>query len=252
MINRPTTASISAHAALAGCTIAFMIMVFTMLTVSPSPAFAADGSTGPGGHNEIYVEYSGGLSYFGNELLTARNFLGSARRGRVNPDVGFHVGGAIGMRVHELIRTELQLGYRRASVGGLTLQGEPDKARGHYSLLTAMVNTYIDIDFDLGVIPYAGFGIGWGLIELDARNENRILGIDGDDAVFVWSVMLGGTIPLNDAIDISIGYRYIATTDPEFVSKVVDTGAPGGTIQSTRLDAEFDSHEGVVAVRYKF
>lgn len=246
--NRPATESSPARIALVRYAVAFLVLVF-MLT---SPTFAAADSTDAGGHNEIYVEYSVGESYFGNEDLTAKGLPGPNLKGRVNPDLGFNVGGAIGMRIHKFIRTELQLGYRQSEVGDISLQGEAGKARGQYSLLTAMANTYIDYDLGIGIIPYAGAGIGWGLSRLDAHNANDILDVDGEDAVFVWSLMVGGTVPVNDVIDVALGYRYIATTNPKFFADVVTTGTAGGPVASARLHAEFDSHETFVAIRYKF
>ena len=225
----------------------FILAVFVIFVASP--AIGAGDSSSAEGNNEIYVEYSGGPSYFGNEGLTAKDLPGATLTGRVTPHSGFNVGGAIGMRVHELVRTELQLGYRRSQVAGISIEGGSDNGHGSFGLLSVMANTYLDYDFNLGVIPYVGAGVGWGLIDINARNTNRTLDVVDDDTVFVWSVMVGGTVPINDVIDVSFGYRYIATTDSEFDSKVITTGDP---VQSTRLDAEFDSHEAVVALRYKF
>ncbi|MFP6656124.1 MAG: hypothetical protein VCB25_10900 [Myxococcota bacterium] len=72
--------------------------------------------------------------------------------------------------------------------------------------------------------------------------------MEGDDNVLAWALMIGASIPVNGIMDISVGYRYIATMDTQLESGL--TRASTGEA-SERFDSEFDSHEGVVTVRYK-
>ena len=198
--------------------------------------------------NEIYIEYSGGVSYVRNQNLTGTADATTPLSGKVESDVGFNVSGAVGMRFHKFFRAELQLGYRWSEVDALSVLGEPDSGEGDFSLLTVMANGYVDYDLGIGIIPYVGAGIGWGLLDLDAKNTGNVGGIlraEGDDSVFTWAVMAGGTIPINDTVEVSIGYRYLATTDSKLTSDVDGFG-------SRRLDSEYDTHEGVVALRFKF
>lgn len=163
--------------------------------------------------------------------------------------MGFHVGSAIGMRLHKYFRADVELSYRRTEVDDLDAQREVSHGQGYFSMLSAMANGYVDYDFGLPVIPYVGAGIGWARVELDANNEDGILRVEGEDNILSWALMIGGSIPVNDVMDISVGYRYIKTMDTQLESALIRTTTGEA---SERLDSEFDSHEGVVTVRYRF
>ena len=227
---------------------ALAVFIGFAITLPAVPAFAKDDSSRKDGY-DLYVAYSGGVAYIRNQRLTGADATGADLSGKVESDVGFNVGGAIGMRFNEFFRGELELGYRRSEVNALSVQNENDNGQGWVSMLSVMANGYVDYDLDIGVIPYVGVGIGWGRVEYDAKNTNGILRLEGEDNVFTWALMVGGSIPVTEVMDLSLGYRYIATTDLELNSGVV---RPGPTLAAERLDGEFDSHEGVVSIRYKF
>ena len=109
------------------------------------------------------------------------------------------------------------------------------------------MNGYAEYDLGVGVIPYIGVGIGYGSAEIDAKNRAGALQlrIEGRDSVFAWNVMVGGSYPVNDVLDLSLGYRYIATEDTHINSGVRNLGA-------RRLDSEFDAHEAVMGLRFNF
>ena len=227
--------------------VGFALFVGSAVVLPANPAFAADEASKKDG-KDLYISYSGGVAYIRNQRLTGANATGADLSGKVESDIGFNVGGAIGMQFHEHFRGELELGYRRSEVNALSVQSEDDNGQGWVSMLSVMANGYVDYDLDIGVVPYVGVGIGWGRVEYDAKNTAGILRLEGEDNVFTWALMIGGSIPVNETMDLSLGYRYIATTDLELNSGVVRAG--GNTAE--RLDGEFDSHEGVFAIRYKF
>jgi opacity protein-like surface antigen len=239
-------------------TTALATIIGLALVLAATPSLAADSAKDADDKksdkivDNLYVAYSGGVSYIRNQNLTGADATGSDLNGRLSSDIGFNVGGAIGMRLYEHFRAELELGYHRAEADSLSVQGEPDNGQGYISLLSVMANGYVDYDLDIGVIPYVGVGIGWGRIELDAKNDNGILRIDGSDHVFTWSLMIGGSIPINEMMDLSMGYRYIATEDVDLNSSIVRSAGPPVAKAADRLDSEFASHEGVVSIRYKF
>jgi OOP family OmpA-OmpF porin len=229
-------------------TLAIIVGVGIALALPANRSFAADGESEKIVNN-LYVAYSGGVTFIPNQNLTGATATGSDLNGKIESDTGFNVAGAVGVRFYDNFRAELELGYHRSEADSISVQNEPDNAQGYFSLLSVMANGYFDYDLDIGIIPYVGVGIGWGRIELDAKNSNGILRVDGSDHVFTWGLMVGGSIPVSELMDLSFGYRYIATEDTELQSSIV---RPGGTKASERLDSEFDAHEGVVSVRYKF
>jgi OOP family OmpA-OmpF porin len=213
------------------------------------PSLAAD-DDGP----DLYVEYSGGLTITPNQRIIGNDFSGSNLSGRVESDAGFNVGLAFGKRFFEHFRADIQLTYRENEVSNLSLRRERDNASGHIGLLAIMANGYVDWDLGIGVIPYFGAGMGWGSVEIEAKNRAaRQTQISGRDSVFAWSLMAGGSYPVNEVLDLSLGYRYIATTDPKINSSITDPQpTPPASKRSRRLEAEYDAHEVVVGLRFNF
>ena len=102
-------------------------------------------------------------------------------------------------------------------------------------------------------------------LELDAKNRSDFAGplqtsIEGADSVFAWSLMVGGSYPVNEVLDISLGYRYISTTDADVNSTIRDIGEgvlfptlnDPTTSVARRLETEFDAHEVVLGLRVNF
>jgi len=210
------------------------------------PSAAAD--------SDLYVEYSGGASFVPDQDLDGNDFSGRNLSGQYENDTGFNIGAALGKRFYEHFRGELQLTYRNNEVENMSLQNEPDNVRSHgeVQLLAIMANGYVDWDLGVGVIPYIGAGIGWGHLWLDAKNGPGTVSakIDGDDSVFAWSLMTGGSYPVNDVLDVSLGYRYIGTTKAKINSRINSNNPENAGTR--RLEAEYDAHELVLGLRFNF
>jgi len=217
------------------------ITICALAASIPLPSAAAD--TDPG----LYVQYSGGVSFVRNQNLKGNDSSGSSLSGHSEQDTGFNFGLALGKRFFEHLRGDIEFTYRRSEVDALSLQGEPDNASGSLGVFALMANAYVDWDLDIGVVPYAGFGIGWASVDYDAKNNAGALKakVDGRDSVFAWSLMTGGSYPVTEVLDLSLGYRYFATTDPKINSNVKNLG-------SRRLEGEYDSHEIVLGLRFNF
>ena len=203
---------------------------------------------------ELYVEYSGGFTHTPNQRLIGDDASGRNLSGKLENDPGFNVGMAFGMHFWEHLRSELQLTYRENEVDKMSLRNEGNSASGHIGMLAIMANQYVDWDFGIGVVPYFGAGIGWGRVEIEAKNSVRNQSkINGKDSVFAWSLMAGGYYPINDVLDISLGYRYIATTKPKVKSNLTNPQpTPPDEKIARRIKAEFDAHEVVMGLRFNF
>lgn len=208
--------------------------------VTPTTGFAVELDLQP------YVEYSAGVSFVPNQNLTRANPIGLS--GRVESEPGFNVGGAIGTKFLQHFRTEINVGYRQSEVDAIRLvAGDESDGKGTISMLHVLANAYAEYDFEVGVIPYFGLGVGYGLVEIDAHNKPDTLQIDADDNAFIWNVMIGASVPFSDVTTFSLGYRYLQTEDLNFRARI---GAPvnGGR----QVDSEFDAHELVAGIRYSF
>ncbi len=219
----------------------FVVLFAAALTL---PAVAAE----PQNESpKIYVEYNGGYSWIPNQRLTGADPSGANLDGRADSGSGFNVGGAIGAKFKKYFRAELAINYRQSEVRRARVQRERRMASGQISLLAILVNGYVDLDFGQPVIPYVGIGIGYGSAEIDAKNRADALQlrIEGRDSVFAWNVMTGISVPVNEVLDLSLGYRYIATENTRINSSIRNLGA-------RRLDSEFDAHEAVMGLRFSF
>ena len=239
-----------------------LAFLFSLLCLVPGLAFAqAEPAAEKGEEKEDknrvipYVEYMAGFSHSPNQTLQGAGATGAGLWGRTEQDdPGYFFGGAAGARFLEHFRTELQIGFRSSEVENMAIQGENSNAKGDLSLFSVMANGYIDWDLDVGVIPFIGVGIGWGMPRLDAQNQpgTTQLNLDDTDSVFVWNAMVGGTIPLSEIADFSLGYRYIQTEDISYSSRIVDTEADPVVQAGQRLDYEYDAHEFYVSLRFSF
>ena len=242
------------------CAIALPVALSIALTLA-MPSSAADSG--------LYVEYSGGASFVPNQSITGADASALSFDGRAESDVGFNVGGAIGARFYKYFRGEVQFTYRQNEVSSMPIRYQNEVQRstasGHIGLMTVMANGYVDYDLGIGIVPYLGVGMGWGRLELDAKNRSDFDGpdqtsIEGDDSVFTWSLMVGGSYPVNEVLDISLGYRYIATTDADVNSTITNIGEgvnppllnDPDVVEARRLETEFDAHEVVLGLRVNF
>jgi len=193
-----------------------------------------------------YLTYEAGFSAIPNQNLTGADASGAGLWGKVNSDPGFTVGGAVGVRLHDYLRTELNLSYRENDLDSMSVgvSFPSTSASGEISLFSALLNVIGDLDLGWRVVPYAGIGIGYGLFEIDAETSNFIQ-IDDDASVFAWNLLAGASYRYSEVTEFSLGYRYLATTDPEINSQIAFFGP-------RRLDSEFDAHELVVGLRFNF
>lgn len=226
--------------------VALILLSAGLVVGAPDAARAEEEESGAGRSIRPYLAYEAGLSVIPNQNLTGADASGAGLWGRANPDPGFAVGGALGARFSEYLRAEVNLSYRQSDVERLDVAPGPDESSGEIGLFAAMANVYGDLDLDLAwpVVPYLGAGIGYGLWMLDAENPGAVK-IDDEDSVFVWNLMAGTTIRYSKVTEISLGYRYVATTDPELNSRITGTGP-------RRLDSEFDAHEVVLGLRFLY
>jgi len=83
---------------------------------------------------------------------------------------------------------------------------------GDVSALSFMVNGYYDFPVaNSPIAPYLGGGIGAAIITVD------FAGFGDDSAVaFAYQFMAGIGFEINPSTTLTAGYRYFATTDPDF------------------------------------
>ena len=78
---------------------------------------------------------------------------------------------------------------------------------------------FYDLDTDSPWTPYLGAGLGWALVgyEVDAFGGPFI---DDDDGVFGFQAMAGVAYEIQESLQISFGYRFFGTANPEFTDEL--------------------------------
>lgn len=219
----------------------------------------------------FYVQYNAGVTWVPGQNLTASNSTGTkflpgpggttidtGQRfdGSYESDVGFHVGGAIGTRFYSDFRAEVEYIYRENAINEVGIQAGRTKGSGHVGVMTAMVNGYYDLNvLDIPVVPYVGLGIGYARFDINAKNNARVpesTKVSDSDSAFAYSFMAGGSWPVNDMIELVLGYRYLRLTDMDVKASLANKNVSPTESRSRRLDTEYDAHEGTFGVRLNF
>jgi opacity protein-like surface antigen len=160
-------------------------------------------------------------------------------------DAGYLIAGAGGYAHGSGFRGELELAYRENGNDELEFRlPGPDvtfDAEGDTSAFTAMANGYYDIDIGVPALrPYVGFGVGLAVVDTELSVQGIKL-VDDSDTVFAYQALAGAAFHITPNIATTVGYAYLATTDPKF--KVEGGGS---------VDAEYASHNVMVGLRYTF
>jgi len=189
---------------------------------------------------DYYVRVEAGAS-----ILAPSDIRGGGLTGEAKFDPGFEVGFAGGTRFVGHLRAELALSYREADVkevksGAVTLDGA-----GQVGTFATFVNAYYDLLPDAAINPFVGAGLGFAVIRVDSDAGANVLVVDDTSVEFAWNVLAGAEVPVGDRVALSVAYRYLGTTDPEFDATLVGVGR--GT-----LDAEVTVHEVLFGATFRF
>lgn len=156
-------------------------------------------------------------------------------------DMGFNVGAAGGYDFGPA-RVEGEVAYRQNDVDKLRVPGfGTASGDGDVSALSLMANGFWDIETGSSVTPYLGAGIGVAQVSMNDVGAAGERLADDDDTVFAYQLAAGAAFELAPALALDLGYRFFATSDPEF--KDVD---------GVKFDSEYMSHNLSLGVRFQF
>ena len=170
--------------------------------------------------------------------------------------------GSLGWGFGNGLRAEVEFGYRRNSVGSLSVAGYPahPTLSGSASTHAVMANLLYDLQ-GLGwragvpVAPYAGLGAGYGWSAYDQvlmRSGNAGSMTYGVDGRFAYQAILGLAWDLSavtPGLSLTTEYRYLAVLDQQ-----VDHGARVGRagFRDARIETTNSNHALLVGLRYEF
>ena len=155
-------------------------------------------------------------------------------------DAGGALHAAIGANIGDF-RGEGELFASLNDVSSLKVAGGGGaSATGDFTTSALMLNGYFDVPTRSQWKPYIGGDVGIANI---AFNDLASLGIfiaDDDDTVFAYQLKAGIAYQFNPRIDGTLGYRFFATGDGDFVDTAgVPFSADGAEIHAIEVGVRF-------------
>ena len=159
-------------------------------------------------------------------------------------DTGILATGAFGRSFdNQIFRAEAEVLYNTNDVSTLSVPGGGSAtAGGDISTLGLMVNGYYDIDTNSKWRPYIGGGIGGANVSINSLSSLGVLIADDDTTVFAYQVKVGVAYEFTQALAGTLGYRFFATEDADFVDLAGDAFSADG----------IEAHIVELGVRFRF
>ena len=212
-----------------------LAMTVSALALVSSPGFAASGN-----HQGFYVGGGAGVTFPQDDEITSKTGLLTHK---LSFDPGWLVNGQVGYAYGNGLRTELEIGYRRAKADSITnpYANAALGASGHYGVMNTMVNVIYDMPINWVVTPYIGAGVGYAHVW--AKNLGTASGAgtlvsatDTSSGNFAYQAIAGISHDFARHWQASLDYRYLAT-------RKIDFG---------NMKSEYSSHNIIAGVKYYF
>ena len=121
------------------------------------------------------------------------------------------------------------------------------RIRGDLEMLTFWANAFYDFDLQSAWKPYAGGGLGFSRVSIDAKSKATGSSLaDDEDTVFVYQIGAGLGYALSRsqqrALTATLDWRYFGGDDP----------ALKGGVTGTKFHTEIDGHYAGAGIRYSF
>lgn len=194
--------------------------------------------------------HSEGLYFSGNiggSILQDADNKGAGTVLTSSHDTGVTTGASVGYQANKNLRGELEFSYKQFGMDKLTItqssfpsiNGIGAKANGDVKLFNFLANVFYDFTNRSLVTPYLVGGIGVSSIALDNVTVLGTLVADDTTTAFAYQVGAGLAFNMSELIDLTLDYRLMGTSDPEFQD---DTGA--------KFNSEILTHNIGVGVRF--
>lgn len=222
------------------------LMLFT------TGAQAADVTEPASEENVFYVSLFGGASFLGS-VDTEQNYEPPSTFSdfdyTLETKTGYILGGAVGMRVWDPLRAEVELSYARWKVDRYSGEEENSDdpfngdAIGHVSATYLLANLWFDINTETSFTPYVGGGAGVAWVDADTEfgPPTRFGYADGEMG-FAFQAGAGVQFPITENIALDVGYRFKGVLDIDFGGRQRPSGNfildyEGGDLYSHNVQA---------------
>lgn len=169
-----------------------------------------------------YVSLFGGASWL-EDVETNYEYNNISYGNEAQTDVGFIVGGAIGTRLTEDVRVELEVAYSENDVDDLKFNdtdgtSETYEGDGDFSFLTFMGNIWYDIPLSEEIKPYIGGGAGLAIVDAEVGFAGDPSRYDSSEVAFAFQAGAGLRWAVWDNVTLDVGYRLRGIDGPTFES----------------------------------
>lgn len=185
------------------------------------------------GFNNAYFSIKGGYTWTNDS-----DYSETGVSGDIEFDDTYNASAAFGGRWLGNMRTELEVSYRDADVENISAGGGSASADGNLETWAFLINGYYDFNPWGRFTPYIGAGIGAAhhRADVDAVGGLGVTGGDDSDTVFAYSATAGAATAIAEQTDLTVDYRYLGSSDPDF----------GG------FETDYDAHEVRVGLKFGF
>ncbi len=167
-------------------------------------------------NNGIYFSIFGGASF--SQVVEGYNSTVSSKYKARMKTPGYLVGGAIGLKVHENIRVEAELAYRRYSLRKVTYPGfAPIALNGHADAISFMGNLWCDLPLGGRMTPYVGGGVGLAY----AGYSDSTTPLHDHDTGLIFQIGAGAKWAVSDSMSLDFGYRFRGIPGLKFSNAVI-------------------------------
>ncbi len=156
----------------------------------------------------------------------------------IQTDAAIGISLAAGIRFESPFRAEIEYAYRSLDMDQAVAGNSVTDLEGDFTVNSWLVNLVYDMETYSELTPYLGFGVGLAFHDgsLTKINKSSSNLSDGEDTTFAYQILLGAYYTFMEGMEAGIGYRYFATSDPDYGF----------------LKAGVDTHNFELSLRYNF
>lgn len=186
----------------------------------------------------FYVSLFAGASFL-DDVDTKVDFGTYDRDYSVDTKTGYLLGGAIGMRIWDPLRAEIEISHARWKAKSFDYENTLTySASGHLSATYLLGNLWIDIPTHAAFTPYVGGGAGVAWADGDSKFEGEDIGYDDGELGFAFQLGGGIAFAVTDQLSLDVGYRFKGILDIDFDNGIgAPQGFEGGDLYSHNVQA---------------
>jgi opacity protein-like surface antigen len=129
----------------------------------------------------------------------------------VKTNTGYLIGGAVGLKWNDMLRTELELSHGSNNANSYNIKGGAfNPASGLISATYLLGNVWLDIPTQTAFTPYigGGLGVGWATADVSYNGNISGYGSNASGGALAYQVGAGVKYNVSQNIDLDIGYRF--------------------------------------------